>query len=138
MKTNIFIWLQYLKKEVNDEVYFLHTDKHRNLLQVDTIILGFCNQACPQYLHKSMGMKVIFCLQINIKAFYKMIVSLWVCVARHAQSTKNNRFTISLQYLKENVKDEVDFLPDDKTRRFLQSDTIILGVCGQTCPYYPK
>ena len=43
-----------------------------------------------------------------------------------------------LKYLKENVKNEVDFLAADKCQRFLQSDTIILGVCGQACPYYPK
>ena len=42
-------------------------------------------------------------------------------------------FTIPLQYRKEYVKDEVDFLPADKHQRFLQSDTVILGVCGQTC-----
>ena len=35
-------------------------------------------------------------------------------LARHAQSTKNNQFTISLKYLKENMKDELDFLPADK------------------------
>ena len=35
---------------------------------------------------------------------------------------------ISFQYLKENLKDEVDFLPTDK-HRFLQIDTIVLGVC---------
>ena len=40
----------------------------------------------------------------------------------------------SLQYLKENVKDEVDFLHADKRQRFLQIDTIILGLCGQVCP----
>ena len=40
-----------------------------------------------------------------------MIVSLWVCVARNVQSTLNNRFTISLEYVKENVKNEFDFLP---------------------------
>ena len=40
----------------------------------------------------------------------------------------------SLQYLynkkklKENVKDEVDFLPADKCQMFPQIDTIILGV----------
>ena len=34
-----------------------------------------------------------------------------------------------LQYLKENVKDEVDVLPAEKRQRFLQIDTIILGVC---------
>ena len=43
------------------------------------------------------------------KMFYKWIVSLWVYLARHAQSTQNNKFSISLQYLKENVKDKVDF-----------------------------
>ena len=80
--------------------------------------------------------KLIFCLQINSKTFYKLIVSLWVCIARHAQSTQNN-FTISLQYLKENMKDEVDFLPANKRQRFLQSYTTILDVCGQACPNYP-
>ena len=34
---------------MNDEVYFWHADKHRSLLQVDTVILGVCNQACPKY-----------------------------------------------------------------------------------------
>ena len=41
-----FFRMQYLKKELNDEVYFRHADKHRSLLQIDTIILGMCNQAC--------------------------------------------------------------------------------------------
>ena len=40
---------KYLRKEVKDEVYFWHTDKHGSLLQVDTIILGVCNQACLKY-----------------------------------------------------------------------------------------
>ena len=60
-----------------------------------------------------------------------LIVSFWVCIAKHARNTQSNKFTISLQHLKENVKDEVDFLPADKHQRFLQIDTIILGVCGQ-------
>ena len=77
-------------------------------------------------------------MQINIEVFCKVIVSFWVCVARQAQSTKNNQFTISLQYLKENMKDEVDFLPADKCWRLFQIDTIILGVCGQACPNYLK
>ena len=37
-----------------------------------------------------------------------------------------------------NMKDEVDFLPADKHQRCLQSDTVILDVCGQACPNYPK
>ena len=30
------------------------------------------------------------------------------------------------------------FLPADKRQRFLESDSIILGVCGQACPNCPK
>ena len=44
----------------------------------------------------------------------------------------------SLQYLKENVKGEVIFLPGDKRQRFPQVDTIILSICGQACPNYPN
>ena len=73
-------------------------------------------------------MKFIFGMKINMDIIYKLILSLWVCVARHAQSTQSNKFVISLQYLKENVNDEVDSLPANKHQRFLQSDTIILGV----------
>ena len=87
---------------------------------------------------EAWGMSLIFCLQINAKIFSKLIVLLWVYVAQHAESTENNMFTISLQYLKDNVKDEVDFLPADKRQRFLQIDTITLGVCGQACLNYPK
>ena len=43
-----------------------------------------------------------------------MIVSFWEYVARQAQSNKNNQFTISLQYVKENMEREVGFLPADK------------------------
>ena len=50
-----------------------------------------------------------FCLQINSKVFYKLIESLWKRIARHSQSAQNYKFTISLQNLKENVKNEVDF-----------------------------
>ena len=82
---------------------------------------------CLSYIsRKTWRMKFIICMQINKKVFYKWIVSPWVWVARHAQSTENNKFAISLQYLKENVKDKVDFLLIDKSQRFRQMDNIIL------------
>ena len=34
------ISLQYLKKEVRDEVGFLHVDKHQSFLQIDLNTLG--------------------------------------------------------------------------------------------------
>ena len=70
-------------------------------------------------------------MMINIKIFYKLTIIL------DAQSTQNNKFTIFLQYLKEN-KGWSWFLPDDNCQRFLQSDTIILDVCSQACQNYPK
>ena len=45
---------------------------------------------------------------------------------------------MSLQYLKKEGREEVDFLHADRNQRFLQNDTIIFGVCGQTWPNYPK
>ena len=56
-----------------------------------------------------MGYKIDFYLQINTRKFYKLIVLLWVCMVKHAQSFQNNNFIIFLQYFKENVKDGVGF-----------------------------
>ena len=41
------------------------------------------------------------------------------------QNTQNYKFPIPLQYLEENLKDEVEFPPSDKSRKVLQIDTII-------------
>ena len=41
--------MQHLKKEVNYELYFWPPDKHQSLLQIDTIILGVCNQHAQKY-----------------------------------------------------------------------------------------
>ena len=50
-----FFKMQYLKEEVNDEVYCWHdAEKQQN--------------------------------------FYKLILSIWVCATRHAQSTQNRKF----------------------------------------------
>ena len=49
-----------------------------------------------------------------------------MCVARHTQITQNNKFPISLQYLKKEVSGEADFLHADKHESFLQIDTKIL------------
>ena len=69
-------------------------------------------------------------MQINIEVFYKLILSFWVSVARHAQSTLNK----FLQYFQKNMAHEADFLSADKHKNFLQVDSITLGVCSQDCP----
>ena len=43
-----------------------------------------------------------------------------MCLARHAQITQNKKFAISLQYLKKEVNDEVDFLHAGKHQSGLQ------------------
>ena len=76
--------LQYLKKEVRDEVDFLHADKHQSFLQVDFNTLG-------------------------IKVSYKVILSLLMGMIKHSQSTQSNKFAISLQYLKKKLRMEFIF-----------------------------
>ena len=48
--------------------------------------------------------------------------------ARHTQITQNNKFAISLQYLKNELSDEcwVQFLHADKNESLLQVDSMIL------------
>ena len=124
-----------------------------NVFYSDTIILGVYSQACPrqpklkvcislQYLQKNVGDKVDFLPADKHKNFLQ-VDSITLSVHRHvytshAQSTQNDKFAISLQYLKKNVNDEVYDLPADKCQSFPQIDTIILGVCGQACPNYSK
>ena len=59
-------------------------------------------------------------------------------MARHAQITLKNKFAISLQYLKKEVSDEVDFLHADKHESFLQIDTIIFDEDGQALSKFTK
>ena len=77
-------------------------------------------------------MKFIFDMQINNEVFYNLILSFWVCVNRYAQRTQNNKFAISLQYslqhLKENLKEKVDFPLADKRRSFFQIVTIVCKI----------
>ena len=82
-----FIKIQYLTKEVNDEVYFWQADKHLSLLEVDTSILGLCqkypknNQSTQnnkfaislQYLQKEVNDELIVCMEISIEACYMIL-----------------------------------------------------------------
>ena len=61
-----------------------------------------------------------------------------MCVTRHNQITYNNKFAISLEYLKKEVSDEVDFLHADKHESFLQIDTMIFDGDDQAFPKFSK
>ena len=67
-----------------------------------------------------------------------MTLSFYACVARHAQISQNSKFAISLQYLKSEVSDEVDFLHAEKHKSFLQINTMIFDGDGQAFPMFLK
>ena len=71
-----------------------------------------CMESIPiKKKKRKVGMKLIFYMQIN-KSFYKLIPSILVNMASLAQSIGNNKFAKSLQYLKKEVRDKVDFCRD--------------------------
>ena len=128
--------LQYLgNREVRDKFIFLHEDKHQRLFEGDTLAFGGHSQAFPErpkqevcnticyILRKKEGVKLFFfCMQIS-KPFYKLILSILVSMASDTQSTQNNKFPKSFQYLKKDI-DEVG--------------NIIFDVCGRTYRKYSK
>ena len=81
--------LQYLMKEIRDEVDFLHADKLQSFIQVNcnTLIIKFSQMA---------------------------ILSLLMGKIKHSQITQSNKFAISLQYLRKEVVDGVNFLHANK------------------------
>ena len=70
--------LQYVKKEVRDEVVFLHVVKHQSFLQIDFNTL-------------------------SIKAFCKVILTLLLGMIKYSQSTQSNKLVIASQYLTNEV-----------------------------------
>ena len=54
------------------------------------------------------------------------------------QIIQNKMFPISLQYLKKQGSDEVDFLHADKHESFLLIDTLIFDGDAQASPKFPK
>ena len=136
------ISLQYLQKELSDEVDFLHADKHESLLQIDSMILmGMVKHSQSsqnskfamslQYLKKEVRDEVDFLhvdkhqsfLQadfntLSIKVSYKVILLLLLGMIKHSQSTQSNKFAISLQYLKKEVSNRGHFRHADKRRSF--------------------
>ena len=48
--------------------------------------------------------------------------------------SQNSKFAMSLQYIKEEVRDELDFLHAGKHQSFLQINIIFFHGSDQTCP----
>ena len=71
-------------------------------------------------------MKFIFCQQTKRQRFLQIDTIILAVCDQAYPNPQNNKFAISLQYLKKKVSDGVSFLHEDKHVSFLQIDTIIL------------
>ena len=49
-------------------------------------------------------------------------------IVKDSQVSQESKFVMSLQYLKNEVREEVDFLHRDKHQSFLQADLNILSI----------
>ena len=65
---------------------------------------------------------------MNIKVSSKLMLSFLMGKARHAL---NNKYAISLQYLKKELSYEVDVLHADKHESILQADAFIFDGLGR-------
>ena len=54
----------------------------------------------------------------GIKVSCKVILSLLMDIIKHSQSSRSNKFSMSLEYLKKEVRDGVHFLHADKHQSF--------------------
>ena len=63
---------------------------------------------------------------LGIKEAYKVILSLLLGMIKHSQSTQSNKFAISLQYLKKEVRKEVHFLYADEHQSFYKLRLLFL------------
>ena len=59
-------------------------------------------------------------------------------MTRHTQITQNDKFAISLRYLKKEMSCKVDFLHAHKHESFLHIDSMIFDGDCQAFPKFPK
>ena len=66
--------------------------------------------------------QLVFCIQISVKVCYKVMLWFWWGLWSIPKVPLNSKTAMSLQYLKKEVRNEVDFSHADKHRRFLKVD----------------
>ena len=79
-------------------------------------------------LRKNWVMKLIFCMQISMKASYKMIIWFWWGWSSIPKVPKIASLQYLYKYLKKEVEDEVDILLVDKHQSFLKFYFNNLGI----------
>ena len=69
---------------------------------------------------------------LGIKDAYKVLLSFLLGMIKHFQSTQSNKFAISLQYLKKEVRKEVNFLHTDEHQSLYKLRLLFFDVSGQS------
>ena len=137
---NLIISLQYLKENVKDGVdfslliivklffkvilsFFMCVTRHAQITQNKKLAIFV------QYLKREVNDKVDFLHAGKHENFLQIdtMISLEMEMVKHFHSYQNNKFIMSVQYLKKVVSDEVDFLHADKHQSCLQVDFNTLG-----------
>ena len=67
---------------------------------------------------KHQSFQQVYCNTLGIQVSYKVILSLLMGMIMHSQSTQSNKFEISLQYLKIEIRNGVHFLHANKHQSF--------------------
>ena len=67
---------------------------------------------CNIYLKKEVSDEVDS--KLKVESLLQIDTMILMGMVKHSQSSQNNKFAISLQYLKKEVRDEVNFLHVDK------------------------
>ena len=94
-----------------------------------TSLLFLCN-----VLRKKWVMKLTFYMQIRMKISYKLILwflmRVWFLkgMVKHSPSSQNSKFAMALQYLKNEVRHEVDFLHADEHHSFYKLALFLMEV----------
>ena len=71
-------------------------------------------------------MQLIFCMQDE--SLLQIDTMILMEMVKFSQSSQNSKFAMSSQYLKKEVRDEINFLHPDKHQSFLQVHFNTLGI----------
>ena len=135
---------------MKDEVEFLPVHKYQRFLQIDCIILGVCGQAClnypnskcavsQQYLKKNVSDEISFCMQINMKVSYILMLYfggmvkhshyVFQCVYNSSRKKLKMKLIFCMQI---NIKVSYKLVLLLWASNFLQDDTVIIDGHDQT------
>ena len=87
---------------------------------------------------KKWMMKFVFGMLINIEVFYKLVLSFWVCIAKHAQSTENKKFAYFSNIFREMWGMKLIVCLQINCESFLQVDSITFGMHSLVYLMYSK